>query len=84
MIALRINILGCLLYFLALVGLGVGQTEPPAAPGLTFLYSLNCTLGAPIPVGKGPHGTRLVIPIVGGSFSGPRLSGRSEVADGHA
>lgn len=53
-----------------------GQVKTPAAPGLTFLYSLNCTLAPPIPVGGGPHGTRLVIPIVGGTFSGPRLSGR--------
>ena len=47
----------------------------PAAPGLTFLYSLNCTLAAPLPVGAGPHGTRMVIPITGGTFSGPRMSG---------
>lgn len=47
----------------------------PAAPSLTYLYSLNCTLGAPIQVGGGPHGSRVVIPIVGGTFSGPKLSG---------
>ena len=47
----------------------------PAPPGLTYLYSLNCTLAASLPVGAGPHGTRTVIPIVGGTFSGPRMSG---------
>ncbi|GAB1317014.1 Scytalone dehydratase [Madurella fahalii] len=56
--------------------LGQGQANAPTAPGLTFLYSLNCTLGTPLTVGGGPHGNRVVIPIVGGSFSGPRLSGK--------
>lgn len=49
---------------------------PPAPPGLSFLYSLNCTLGTQIPVGTGPRGTRIVIPIVGGTFQGPKLKGR--------
>ncbi|KAK3376290.1 hypothetical protein B0T24DRAFT_699699 [Lasiosphaeria ovina] len=45
-------------------------------PGLTYLYSLNCSLGAGIPVGTGPVGIRTVIPITGGVFSGPRLSSK--------
>ncbi|KAK0724996.1 hypothetical protein B0H67DRAFT_507578, partial [Lasiosphaeris hirsuta] len=45
-------------------------------PGLTHLYSLNCTLGTPLQVGPGPHGTRVVLPITGGTFAGPRLSGK--------
>ncbi|KAK3348166.1 hypothetical protein B0H65DRAFT_462569 [Neurospora tetraspora] len=49
---------------------------PPAPPGLSFLYSLNCTLGTQIPVGTGPRGTRIVIPIVGGTFQGPKLKGK--------
>ncbi|KAK3901800.1 hypothetical protein C8A05DRAFT_44626 [Staphylotrichum tortipilum] len=48
----------------------------PSPPGLSFLYSLNCTLSASIPVGAGPHGTRVVIPITGGTFSGPKLKGK--------
>ncbi|KXX79902.1 hypothetical protein MMYC01_203754 [Madurella mycetomatis] len=64
------------LCLLSSAGLVSGQEGTPAAPGLTFLYSLNCTLGAAITVGGGPHGSRVVIPITGGSFSGPRLSGR--------
>ena len=55
--------------------------KPPAAPGLTFLYSLNCTLAPPILVGAGPHGSRVVIPIIGGTFSGPKLSGTHSLAD---
>lgn len=54
-----------------------GHAKTPAAPGLTFLYSLNCTLGPTINVGSGPHGTRNVIPITGGTFAGPKLSGNA-------
>ncbi|EAQ92020.1 hypothetical protein CHGG_00255 [Chaetomium globosum CBS 148.51] len=54
----------------------IASAATPAAPGLTYLYSLNCTLGQALPVGAGPHGTRTVIPITGGTFSGPRLSGK--------
>lgn len=63
------------LCLLSSAGLASGQANTPAAPGLTYLYSLNCTLGTAITVGGGPHGSRVVIPITGGSFSGPRLSG---------
>ncbi len=55
--------------------------KPPAAPSLTFLYSLNCTLAPPVLVGAGPHGSRVVIPIIGGTFSGPKLSGTNPLAD---
>jgi hypothetical protein len=51
-------------------------TAPAGTTGLTHLYSLNCTLGTPIVVGAIPVGTRVAIPITGGSFSGPRLSGQ--------
>ncbi|KAF3762238.1 hypothetical protein M406DRAFT_264650 [Cryphonectria parasitica EP155] len=47
----------------------------PSAPGLTFLYSLNCTLGTTIDIGYGPKGHRVAIPITGGYFNGPRMSG---------
>jgi hypothetical protein len=51
------------------------QTPPPA-PGLEYLYGLNCTLAPGISVGLGPKGTRLVIPIIGGYFKGPKISGK--------
>ncbi|CAJ2514035.1 Uu.00g021540.m01.CDS01 [Anthostomella pinea] len=47
----------------------------PAPPGLAYLYTVNVTLGDAIDVGLGPKGTRIVIPITGGTFSGPKLSG---------
>jgi len=51
-------------------------TDPtPPAPGLTFLYTSFVTIATPIDLGVGPHGDRLTIPITGGNFTGPRLSG---------
>jgi Protein of unknown function (DUF3237). len=72
--------LGRLLWLLALVGFALAQPphpriKTPKPPGLKFLYSMNCTLATPIQVGAGPYGTRTVIPIVGGTFSGPQLNG---------
>ncbi|KAK3693180.1 hypothetical protein B0T22DRAFT_504698 [Podospora appendiculata] len=51
-------------------------TATPTPPSLTYLYSLNCTLGTAIQIGAGPHGNRVAIPITGGTFSGPKLSGK--------
>ncbi|KAK4172134.1 hypothetical protein QBC36DRAFT_80463 [Triangularia setosa] len=49
--------------------------KPPKSPLLTHLCSVNFTLGDAIPVGSGPRGIRLVIPILNGTFWGPRLYG---------
>lgn len=51
------------------------NTSTPALPGLTYLYTLNCTLLPPYVIGAGPRGFRVAIPITGGYFNGPRLSG---------
>ncbi|KAL8341192.1 hypothetical protein RB601_005750 [Gaeumannomyces tritici] len=48
----------------------------PASPELTFLYTINITGGAAIPVGAGPRGSRVVLPIMGGTFAGPHMRGR--------
>lgn len=57
-------------------GTAANITLPPPTPELTFLYTINITGGAAIPVGSDPRGKRLVLPIHGGSFAGPRLRGR--------
>jgi hypothetical protein len=48
----------------------------PAAPKLSFLYTayVECE-GNLMDTTVGPHGQRKAIPIVGGNFSGPHLSG---------
>jgi hypothetical protein len=60
----------CLAAFSALA-----RSATPKAPTLTYLYSLNCTLAPAIPIGDGPRGNRVAIPITGGTFNGPRLNG---------
>ena len=50
--------------------------QSPAAPGFTFLAELSVTVGEPIDVGPTPEGHRRIIPITGGTVSGPRLNGR--------
>ncbi|KAK4112525.1 hypothetical protein N656DRAFT_753491 [Canariomyces notabilis] len=48
----------------------------PTPPQLTFLYSVNLTFAPPVSIGAVPYGTRDLLPISGGSFSGPKLSGK--------
>jgi hypothetical protein len=43
---------------------------------LSFALELTALVGRPLVVGTTPRGLRRVVPIVGGSFAGPRLSGR--------
>jgi hypothetical protein len=38
--------------------------------------SLHVTVGGAQKVGAGPHGTRVIAPITGGQFEGPRLRGK--------
>ncbi|KAH6901066.1 hypothetical protein BKA70DRAFT_1524688 [Coprinopsis sp. MPI-PUGE-AT-0042] len=51
-------------------------TDGPVPPKLTLLYSMEALLGDRFSLGPIPTGEeRIVIPIVGGSFEGPRLNG---------
>lgn len=58
----------------ALLGAGLGHaqtaTQPPA-PHLVFMFEETVALGDGIPVGPTPLGTRNIVPITGGTFSGP-------------
>jgi hypothetical protein len=45
-------------------------------PGLEFVYEASGSLGAPIPIGATPDGTRRIIPIIeGGLVEGPLIRG---------
>lgn len=46
------------------------------APRLAHLTDLRVDLGAPVELGDGRGGRRRIIPIVGGTAAGERLSGR--------
>jgi hypothetical protein len=54
-----------------------------AVPHLEYLYSLRCKIAAPLDVGKGPHGYRRHIGILGGSFTG-RFGLNGKVLNGGA
>jgi hypothetical protein len=49
--------------------------NPPAAPGLTLIASLDVDVGPVIDVGVTPAGRRRMVPILGGRVGG-RLEGR--------
>jgi hypothetical protein len=50
--------------------------EAPIAPKMTLLYSMDALLGDRFSLGPIPTGQeRIVIPIVGGTFKGPRVKG---------
>ena len=44
-------------------------------PGLEYLYTVNATLGERWSYGDFGMGSRVAIPITGGTFKGPRMSG---------
>jgi hypothetical protein len=44
-------------------------------PHLTKVYRLEATLGAPLDLGDTTQGHRRIVPLTGGAFTGPELSG---------
>ncbi|KAL2860850.1 DUF3237 domain-containing protein [Aspergillus lucknowensis] len=53
----------------------VAAADPPA-PELSFLYTAFANCKGSVMNEDGPRGTRNAIPIVGGNFTGPRMSGQ--------
>lgn len=52
------------------------SSSDPQPPKMTLLYRMETQLGERFSLGPVPNGQeRIVIPIVGGTFKGPRLSG---------
>lgn len=45
-------------------------------PRLRFLYTSRIQVESPLQIGDSVHGERRIIPIRGGTFSGPRMHGR--------
>jgi muconolactone delta-isomerase len=44
-------------------------------PHLTLVYRLDATLGEPLDLGDITRGHRRIVPLVGGTFTGPEISG---------
>lgn len=55
---------------------GLAPISPPAAPATTFLATFVVDVAEPLEIGNTAEGARRVIPIQGGTVSGPRLQGR--------
>lgn len=51
------------------------NAQKPEAPELEFLCELKVKLNPPMVVGETPHGLRRIIPIIGGTVSGPNIKG---------
>lgn len=54
----------------------IAAQNAPVPPQLSLLYSMDAHLGDRFSLGPIPTGEeRIVIPIVGGSFEGPKMNG---------
>ena len=51
------------------------DVDDPYLPELEFAFEETVTLGADVGVGETPYGGRNIVPITGGTFSGPRING---------
>jgi muconolactone delta-isomerase len=51
------------------------MTDGLPAPRLTPVYRLEAALGEPLDLGETAHGRRRIVPLAGGTFTGPELSG---------
>jgi hypothetical protein len=49
---------------------------PSAVPTLVFAFEVRAQVEAPTELGRTLRGRRRIVPIVGGTFEGPALSGR--------
>src|SRR5262249_14277892 len=45
-------------------------------PALSRVYRLEATLGEPLDLGDIAEGRRRIVPLIGGSFTGPELKGK--------
>jgi muconolactone delta-isomerase len=52
-----------------------GELFQLADPRLTPVYRLEATLGEPLDLGEVAHGHRRIVPLTGGTFTGPEISG---------
>ena len=50
------------------------DAEPP--PQLEFIFAAQVTVDSPLDLGDVAKGSRRIVPITGGEFSGPRLRGK--------
>ena len=75
------HLLKSLAAFAAFATFTMATDEAPVPPQMTLLYSMEALLGERFSLGPIPTGNeRIVIPIIGGTFKGPRLNGTSSMS----
>lgn len=81
---MKVSYLRSLLICAAIYVSGVvnAQDTNPQGPDLEYVCELRVKIGNAYTVGQTAHGTRVVIPILGGTFEGPKMKG--EVLSGGA
>lgn len=47
----------------------------PSSLPVEFLFHMSATLADPVVIPNGPHGTRVIVGITGGTVTGPRVNG---------
>ena len=52
------------------------MTDQLPAPQLTRVYRLEAALGEPLDLGEVSQGHRRIVPLTGGTFTGPELNGK--------
>lgn len=72
---MKVYLLVILAQFMCLFTLAQ-ESAVPQAPGLEYVMELRVTCDPAYQVGSTPHGQRVVIPITGGTFQGPKLHGQ--------
>jgi len=55
---------------------GGGVSSHVPEPRLTQVYRLEATLAPPLELGETSQGHRRIVPLTGGTFSGPQMSGK--------
>ena len=64
-----------LFIFTLLITSSAAVAQEPAPPQLEYVMQLRVLIDTPYAVGDTPRGKRIIIPIKGGTFEGPRLRG---------
>ena len=62
--------------------MSITMSPAQTAPALDFFCELKVKLDPALIVGETPHGTRRIIPIIGGTVEGPKIKG--EILNGGA
>ena len=57
-------------------GQAVAPSADPQPPKLSLAMTLTVEVGPPTELGEVPRGRRRIIPILGGTFAGPRVRGK--------